>query len=125
MSEVMDALRALQSGEATIDDVATGFSTRSWPKPAGTPTNARDALAAQVADRDPDPDNSFAEVAQAFYQGIITIDQYEVLARAAHEAGSAQSTAPSDAPDAPPEDAPPADAPPEGDPADKEAEDEA
>lgn len=87
MSEVTDALRALQAGDRTIEDVTEMFRTRRWPPPPQrTATTAEKQAAQEQGDRDPDPEGSFAEVSQAFYTGIITVDEYEVLAGAAAEA---------------------------------------
>lgn len=97
MSEVTDALRALQAEERTVEDVAQMFRTRSWPTGTEPAKDAGEAFARENSDRDPDAPGSFAEVGQAFYTGIITIDQYEVLAQAAAEGmKKAPSTAPSD-----------------------------
>lgn len=93
MSEVTDALRELQAGTRTIEDVAAMFAARSWPKPpAKTPDNAMDAFKAEQSDRDPEPDGSWAEVAQAFYDGIISLEEYEALAEAKASASPAPET---------------------------------
>lgn len=98
MSEVTDALRELQAGTRSIEDVEQMFRSRSWPKPAPIAKDGESLLKAELTDKDPAPEGSFSEVASAFYSGIITIDQYEVLAQAANAAhGSVR------APAAPPE----------------------
>ncbi len=86
VSEVTKAVRALQSGERTIEDVEQMFKTRSWPRPQTTPTSATDAFKREIEDREPDAPGSFSEVAQAFYAGVIDVDTYERLANAAKAA---------------------------------------
>jgi hypothetical protein len=94
MSDVKAACRAVQTGERTVEEVADEFRTRSWPKPATTsPATADEAFAAEQTDREPDPPGAFSEVAGAYYQGILTIDQYAALRDAAAE-GIAASVAP-------------------------------
>ncbi len=115
MSEVMDALRALQAGERTVEDVEDMFRTRNWPKPTTTrPTTGAEALARDSEDPEEPVDGSFFEVADAFTRSIIDIDTYERLATAASEA----MTAPQGTPDPPedPEQVPDADAAPTTDP---------
>lgn len=94
MSDLMEQMRALQKGEVTVEDVAAEFRTRRWPTVSSTPDDADDAFAAMETDREPDPPGAFSEVAGAFYQGIITIDQYGVLAEAAAEGIRAGASAP-------------------------------
>lgn len=74
MSEVSEALEALQRGERDLDDVETLFRTRQWPR--------------RIAEQDTagHPEGSFAEVADAYSSQVITLDQYIVLAEAASTA---------------------------------------
>lgn len=84
-SDVTDTLLALQRGEVTIQDVEAQFRARTWPRRASQePSTAREAFAAEQTDRDPDPAESFADVAQAFYAGVIDVATYKRLAAAAH-----------------------------------------
>lgn len=99
MSEVTDALRALQAGERTIEDVEQMFRSRNWPRKPPGPKNATEAFAREQTDYD-EADGSFAEVGQAFFMGVIDADAYERLAAAAHEAMSAP---PAPAPDSEPD----------------------
>lgn len=71
MSEVTEAIAALQSGDRTLEDVEELFLTRTWP--------ARQ-------DSDGPPEGSFGEVADAYSNGDLTHDQYVILAEAAREA---------------------------------------
>lgn len=76
MSEVSDALEALGRDERSLDEVEQFFRTRQWSR------LARGA----GQDTDGPPDGSFAEVADAYTAGTISLDQYGVLAAAASAA---------------------------------------
>lgn len=124
MSEVTDALRALQAGERTIEDVEQMFRTRNWPKVV-PPADAQEAIARDaIGDPEEPADGSFFEVASAFTNGVIDVDTYERLADAASEAISASDTPPEGA--EPPEDPEePPEAPEDGqEPAEPAADDE-
>lgn len=74
MSEVAEALTALQRGERTLEDVEEFFLARQWPQKSGR----RDTAAP--------PEGSFTEVADAYSNGVLTLDQYVILAEAASSA---------------------------------------
>lgn len=81
MSEVTDALDALQRGERTLEQVQEFFLTRHWPRPSGRrDTGARS-------------EGSFTEVADAYSNGSLSLDQYVVLAEAASTAMKQQQKA--------------------------------
>jgi hypothetical protein len=82
-SEVTELISALRDGTMNLDDVAERFRTRSWPRRIKPVPRTYLELAAQ-AQEDPPPDvpNSFDDVDAAYYQGLITEDQYDVLAEA-------------------------------------------
>lgn len=70
MSEVTEALAALQSGRRTLEDVEEFFLSRTWPRSsAGQDTAAL-------------PEGSFTEVSDAYSNRIIDLDQYVILAEA-------------------------------------------
>jgi hypothetical protein len=101
--EVSDALQQLHPGERTVEDVAEFFRTRYWPmgtEPA--PSNFKDAARAEQHDVDQPAAGSFAEVAFAYSAGVITFDQYAVLAKAAAEAIKAQRAEQPPSPHQPP-----------------------
>jgi Lon protease-like protein len=82
-SEVTDLISALRDGTMSLDEVAQRFRVRSWPRRARPLPTTYLELAAQ-AQEDPEPDvpNSFDDVDAAYYQGLITDDQYDMLAQA-------------------------------------------
>jgi hypothetical protein len=81
MSDVTEALAALQAGGRTLDEVVAMFRSRTWPVPATPPpgTLADEAFP-------PEPEGSFAEVSVAYSAGVITDEQYAALAEAAAQA---------------------------------------
>lgn len=82
MSEVTEAVAALQRGDRTLEDVAEMFRTRRWPRGSGR------------RDTDGPPEGSFTEVADAYSNNDLTTDQYVVLAEAAREAMQQQANSP-------------------------------
>lgn len=78
MSEVTEALDALVEGTRTLKDVEAMFLARTWPLP-----QAGQDIAAL-------PEGSFTEVSDAYSNGVLTIDQYVVLAEAAAAAMNRQ-----------------------------------
>lgn len=78
MSEVSEALDALQRGERTLEDVEELFLTRKWP------------LHGAEQDTDSPPEGSFVELANAYSTRTITLDQYVILAAAASDAMNQQ-----------------------------------
>jgi hypothetical protein len=84
VSDVTDSLQALAGGTASLDDVAGQFRQRQWPVQLASQSPA-DAVAADAADPEPEPDGGFGEVEAAFTAGTITHEQYATLAAAAAE----------------------------------------
>lgn len=82
-SEVTELISALRDGTMSLGEVAQRFRARSWPRRAKPVPTAYIDLAAQ-AQEDPPPDvpGSFDDVDNAYYAGLITEDQYDVLAQA-------------------------------------------
>lgn len=74
MSEVTEAIAALQRGDRTLEDVEQLFLTRTWP------------LWVSRQDSEDQPEGSFGEVADAYSNQELTHDQYVILAEAAREA---------------------------------------
>jgi hypothetical protein len=93
VSEVTEALQELHDGNRTLEDVAEFFRTRDWPSgpERPRPTTFKEAAAAEMHDRDEDPPGSFAEVADAYVAGTITLEQYTALAQAAAGKMNAQA----------------------------------
>lgn len=85
-SEVTDLMNALKSGRMTLGQVAENFRERSWPqRTSPLPTSYLELAAAAQQDPGPYEPNSFDDVAVAHQQGIITDEQYSLLAKAAAE----------------------------------------
>jgi hypothetical protein len=82
-NEVIDLLIALRDGTMTIDDVASRFRERSWPRRKRPPTTTYLDLAIH-AQEDPEPylPGSFDDVAAAFHRGDLSSTQYGVLVQA-------------------------------------------
>jgi hypothetical protein len=85
-SEVAELITALSDGTMTLGQVASRFRERTWPRNARPEPQTYLELAAQ-AQEDPDPylPGSFDAVTAAHYQGKLTDDEYDVLARAMAE----------------------------------------
>ncbi len=98
-SEVTELIAALRAGTMSLDEVARRFRERSWPDGPSPRRQTDFEMAARVLE-DPDPyvPGSFDDVLAAYYRHDLTLDEYEVLARAAADAmnakGRAQSAAP-------------------------------
>jgi hypothetical protein len=93
-SEVTELISALQDGTMSLDEVAQRFRARSWPRRAKPVPTTYIELAAQ-AQEDPPPDvpGSFDDVDNAYYKGLITEDQYDVLAQAMADSMRAEDQA--------------------------------
>jgi hypothetical protein len=89
--EVTDLLGALHDGTMSIDDVASRFRARSWPRRNQPAPTTYLELAAQ-AQEDPENDlpGSFDAVAAAFHRGDLSSEQYGVLAEAMAESMRAE-----------------------------------
>jgi hypothetical protein len=82
-SEVAELISALRNGTMSLDEVAQQFRTRSWPRRTKpVPASYMDLAAQAQEDPPPDVPNSFDDVDNAYYKGMITDDQYDVLAQA-------------------------------------------
>jgi hypothetical protein len=90
-SEVTELIAALRDGSMSLDEVAARFRRRDWPR-RETPPPATYLELAAAAQQDPEPyePGSFDDVVAAYDQGIISDDEYEVLAAAAAESKRAQ-----------------------------------
>ena len=92
MSEVSDLIARYKVGDLSLDELAERFRTRRWPV---TPLPPRPSsyleMAAQAQD-DPGSDvpGSFDDVEAAFFRHELSIEEYELLRRAAVVAMSAQ-----------------------------------
>ena len=90
-SEVTELIGALRNGTMSLDEVAQRFRNRSWPRRTKpTPTTYLDLAAQAQEDPPADVPNSFDDVDNAYYQGLITEDQYDVLAQAMAESMRAE-----------------------------------
>src|SRR5712691_1170489 len=90
-NEVTDLIAALRDGSMSLDDVATRFRERSWPrrrKPA--PASYMEMAAAAQEDPEPYLPGSFDDVAAAHQQHKITDAEYEVLSEAVAESKRAE-----------------------------------
>jgi hypothetical protein len=86
-NEVTELLTALQDGTMTLDEVARRFRQRRWPRrDRREPASYLEMAAAELMDSDPPVPGSFDEVADAYHQNKISLDQYRVLSEAAVEA---------------------------------------
>lgn len=82
-SEITDLISALRDGSMSLDEVASRFRDRSWPrrrKPA--PATYLEMAAAAQEDPEPDVARSFDEVDAAYERGDLSDDEYDVLAEA-------------------------------------------
>jgi hypothetical protein len=87
VSDVADLLAEYRRGDLTLDQLAQRFRERTWPDPRQPANSLEDAYRRELADPEPLQEGSFDEVVSAFHLGHISGDEYEVLARAAAEAG--------------------------------------
>jgi hypothetical protein len=85
-SEVTDLIAALREGSMSLDEVASRFRERTWPRTNGPPPASYLEMAA-AAQEDPEPDvpGSFDDVVGAYDRGELTRAQYRVLAEAVAE----------------------------------------
>jgi hypothetical protein len=90
MSDVTDLIAAYSRGELTLDELAQRFRDRTWPPRRLSPSGLHDAYKQETEDPEPIAEGSFDEVASAYLQGEISIDEYDVLARAVGQTGSSQ-----------------------------------
>jgi hypothetical protein len=90
-NDVIQLLSALHDGSMSIDDVASRFRERSWPRRNKPEPTTYLELAAQ-AQEDPEPylPGSFDDVAAAYHRGDLSSGQYEILAQAMAESMRAE-----------------------------------
>jgi hypothetical protein len=90
-SEVTDLITALRDGSMSLDEVASQFRARSWPRRRKRPPSNYLELAA-AAQEDPEPSlpGSFDYVTAAYHRGDLSDDEYETLARAMAESKRAE-----------------------------------
>lgn len=90
-SEIKDLIIALQDGSMSLEEVASQFRSRSWPrreKPA--PTTYLELAAAAQEDPDPYVPGSFDDVLAAYDRGELSREQYRALAEAVAESKRAE-----------------------------------
>lgn len=92
MSEVTNMIDAYRGGELTLDELAQRFRLRSWPPRPPAPRTAREGWQRELEDPEPIVEGSFDEVVSAYHLGQLTGDEYEVLSRAASEAGARETS---------------------------------
>ena len=83
MSDVTDLIAAYRRGELTLDALAERFRARTWPPRKMSPPTLDEAYRREIEDPEPIAEGSFDEVASAYLQGEINVEEYEALARAA------------------------------------------
>lgn len=90
-SEITNLIAALRDGSMSLDEVASRFRERSWPR-TRKPVPASYLEMASAAQEDPDPyvPGSFDEVAAAYHRGELSRPEYRALAEAAAESLSAE-----------------------------------
>jgi hypothetical protein len=90
VSDVTDMIAAYGRGELTLDELAQRFRDRTWPPRRLSSSGLQEAYNREAEDPEPIAEGSFDEVASAYLQGEITLGEYDVLARAAGDAGPSQ-----------------------------------
>lgn len=87
MSPVTELLEQFSEGQIEIDELAAQIGAMQWPqRPRAT---AEEAL--QGAEPEPDPPGSFAEVEQAFVEGVISASEYRTLLLAVASGGEQEA----------------------------------
>lgn len=91
-SDVTDLIAALREGSMSLDEVASKFRTRSWPRRKKNQQYASYLEMAAAAQEDPDVyvPGSFDDVTAAYHRGDLSDDEYDVLARAMAESKRAE-----------------------------------
>jgi hypothetical protein len=87
VSDITDMIAAYGRGELTLDELAQRFRDRTWPPRRLSSSGLPEAYKRETEDPEPIAEGSFDEVASAYLQGEISIDEYDVLARAAGDTG--------------------------------------
>lgn len=90
-SEVTDLITALREGSISLDEVASRFRERSWPRRRkSAPASYLEMAAAAQQDPEPYVPGSFDDVTAAYHRGDLSDDEYEVLAQAMAESKRAE-----------------------------------
>lgn len=92
MSEVSDMIDAYRGGELTLDELAQQFRARIWPLRRPPPCTAREGWQRELEDPEPIAEGSFDEVVSAYHLGQLSGHEYEILSRAASEAGTQENS---------------------------------
>jgi hypothetical protein len=94
VSEITDLIARYKAGELPLDELAERFRTRQWPITPSPPGPSSYLEMAAKAQDDPGSDvpGSFDDVEATFFRHELSIEEYELLRRAAVEAMSAQGT---------------------------------
>jgi hypothetical protein len=92
VSEVTDLVARYKAGELSLDELAARFRTRRWPSTPSTlrPTSYLEMAAQTQGDAGSDVPGSFDDVEAAFFRHELSLEEYELLRRAAVEAPSAE-----------------------------------
>jgi hypothetical protein len=89
-NEVTDLLNALRDGTMSLDEVASRFRERSWPRPKPRPVTSLEFAIEALQDPEPYVPGSYDDVAAAFHRGDLSREQYGVLARAISDSVKAE-----------------------------------
>jgi hypothetical protein len=85
VSEVTELIADLRAGRLSLDQVAQRFRDRRWPEASYEDAPDLDLASRALDDPEPYVPGSFDDVSAALHRQELTLDQYEVLARAAAE----------------------------------------
>jgi hypothetical protein len=90
-SEVMELIAALRDGSMSLDEVASRFRERSWPRRRkAAPATYLEMAAAAQEDPTTYVPGSFDDVTAAYHRGDLSDEQYEALADAMAESKRAE-----------------------------------
>jgi hypothetical protein len=82
-SEVNDLITELREGSMSLEEVASRFRERTWPRRRKSrPATYLELAAAAQEDPEPYVPGSFDDVTAAYHRGDLSDDEYDVLARA-------------------------------------------
>jgi len=90
VSDVTDLIAAYGRGELTLDELAQRFRNRAWPLRRQSSFTLQEAYKRETEDPEPIAEGSFDEVGSAYLQGQISIEEYDILARAVSDTGPSQ-----------------------------------
>jgi hypothetical protein len=90
-SEVTDLITALRNGSMSLEDVASRFRERTWPRRRKhAPATYLEMATAAQEDPEPYIPGSFDDVAAAHQLGRLSDAEYEVLSEAVAESKRAE-----------------------------------